>query len=124
MKLNLRNMMRTGCFANILELKQFLIKHKKSGRVFYLLDISDLDMDEEFEFYFYLSKPPFSEKIAFPILRQVFEESISEVKLIRFFANYYNHDELPDNKELLCNLSVYKGSEWVWLYHNQKLEGF
>lgn len=122
-RLNLKEMMETDCFNNVLELKKFLIEHKKSGRLFYLCDMATLNIEEEFELYFYISKSPNNIEGAFPVLRSVFEDQPNEEKLQRLYASYYDTPLVPEHK-YFQRLSVFKGSEWVWLYDNQKLEAF
>jgi hypothetical protein len=116
--MNLKNMLVDGEFNNTLELKVFLIKHKKTGHLFYLPDMASLDVEVEFDLFYYLSKPSGSEKEAFPIPRSIFKENISEEHLKRLYEAYYCTDHLP-KLDYFHNLKVYKGSDWVWFYDNQ-----
>jgi hypothetical protein len=116
-------MMEADCFNNVLELKIFLIRHKKSGHLFYLTEMANLEIEEEFDLFFYLSKPAQSQREAFPIPKDIFVGNFSEERLKGLYASYYCTDLLPDSI-YFKNLKVYEGNDWVWLYENSVSEGF
>ena len=120
--MKLKNMLTTGDFKNILELKVFLINHKKSGHLFYFPEMACLEENEEFDLFFYLSKPSKTQKEAFPIPRNAFDDNISEERLQALYTSYYCTDCLPE-PVFFHNLEVYEGSDWVWLYENCVSEG-
>jgi hypothetical protein len=123
MHLNLNCMMSTNCFNSILDLKLFLIEHKKNGTLFYLSDIAQLDLDAEFDLFYFLIKPPSPRNTAFPVSAKSFKENLSVEKLQCFYAAYYCTNSVPGT-DFFHNLSIYKGRDWVWYYHQQLLEGF
>jgi hypothetical protein len=124
MKVTLKYIMKNVGFRNILELKLFLIDHKKTGRVFYHPDMTALQEEEEFELYFYLPNPQKSERNAFPMLREIYESNPPEDKVLQLCQGYMDEMDFLLEKSLFCNLEVYKGTEWVWFYSNNMLEGF
>lgn len=120
--MKLSTMLATGVFKSILELKVFLIKNKKSGHLFFIPEMSIVEEEEEFDLFFYLSKPAELKREAFPIPKETFKYNISEERLKGLYASYYCTDCLPDSG-YFKNLKAYEGTDWVWLYDSSAMEG-
>jgi hypothetical protein len=63
----LRTMLETDCYKNLLQLKVSLVRSKNEGLIFYQENISELTLDEPFEFYYVLTKGNITYQHAFPI---------------------------------------------------------
>lgn len=101
--------------------KHLLLQFKKRGHVFFKEELAELQLEETFHLYYYLSANGKSEKNAFPVPKQSFlqaksnDERFEEMKT--HFESYYLNDEL--DKEGFDEFDLknpYIGEDYVWVF--------
>jgi hypothetical protein len=119
--LNLNVFLASSRFTNILEVKKYLINHKKNGFVFYLPSMTKLDQNEEFDLFFFIKKSSTTKNYAFPISSTDYKKNLPMYVLTQLYRDYYETEEIP-NEAFFQGLSIYKGVEWSWFYYKQYKE--
>lgn len=122
-KCTLLEMLETKHYDSILKLKIALIRFKKKGTLFFKEDISELDFDKPFEFYFSIPKGSIPYQNAFPIPASYYRvwmkrNSCQFHVLLPYYQSYYETDKKPD-EDYFQSLSLFKGERFVWFFQKE-----
>ncbi|MFZ3577866.1 hypothetical protein [Virgibacillus sp. DJP39] len=115
--ITLEQLLQSGDSNNVLQLKWNLIKWKKQGVIFYKENLCNLDLDQQFELYFYIIKENVDYQDAFPVPKSFFklQRKVLIDDLKHFYLDYYDQNDIADDTFLL-NLKKYIGERYVWFY--------
>lgn len=126
-EITLLKILDTGCYDSILKLKITLIRYKNLGLVFYKEKMSELALDQPFEFYFHATKGTITYQNAFPIPENYFKpwrrKKANMQHLLPYFQSYYATAQPPD-AEYFQTFSYFKGEKFVWLYEEGGTDEF
>ena len=122
--LTLLQMHENKHYESILQLKLALIRFKNKGTLFFNEDISGLDFDEPFEFYFCITKGSICYQNAFPVpvseyRRWMNRHSKRLYALLPYYQTYYETTQEP-GKDYFHSLSVFKGEQFIWFYQKKE----
>ncbi|MFB5284676.1 hypothetical protein [Peribacillus sp. Hz7] len=121
---SLQTMLESSSYNSLLHLKSTLIRNKAEGIVFYQEDISSLDWDVPFEFYYFLTAGNIKFNNAFPMPFAIYRKYLIKNHpldyLVHFYQTYYETNSIPTNH--FHDLDVFQAKQYVWFY-NQKNEG-
>ena len=122
--LTLLKMLETKQFESILQLKLALIRFKNKGTLFFNEDISGLDFDQTFEFYFCITKGSIRYQNAFPIPASYYRRwrkrgSKRLYTLLPYYQSYYETTQEP-GEDYFHSLSIFKGEQFVWFYQKKE----
>ncbi|PGK51385.1 hypothetical protein CN918_26705 [Priestia megaterium] len=122
MEITLGKYMENQKLTNMPLAKYHLLQFKKRGLVFFKEEVAELQLEEKFHLYYYLSANGKSEKDAFPVPKNSFlqatksnDERFEEMKA--HFESYYLNDEL--DKEGFDEFDLknpYIGEDYVWVF--------
>jgi hypothetical protein len=103
--------------TSVLALKLCLTQLKKKGIIFYKEDLSFIQSDEPFEFYFYATKGTITYQNAFPVPIQIYNDrsNLTKRNLINLYQSYYQTGDLSQVKDFK---KIHIGEEYVWIYRD------
>ncbi len=122
--LTLLQMLETKHYNSILQLKLSLIRFKNKGTLFFKEDISGLDFDQPFEFYFSITKGCICYQNAFPIpasfyRRWMMKDTNRLHTLLPYYQSYYETTQEP-GEDYFHSLSIFKGEQFIWFYQKKE----
>lgn len=106
---------------SVLATKEYLIKKRKEGVIFFKDDISSLTIDRSFQLYYYMMPSKKTLIDAFPIPTKAFRiyknKRESFVFMYQFFKQYYqvSHGDLSFFEQYNLD-SPYVGIKYIWFY--------
>lgn len=105
---------------NLLQTKQELLKWKRKGGVFFLEELSSLNLKQEFLIYFSQSPSKEQDRKAFPIPPNLLKDFMTAKDYPHICSNhfhsYYETDDPYEDSFYNEFKHFYRGSEWVWVY--------
>ncbi|MGG3269854.1 hypothetical protein ABEP16_13155 [Priestia aryabhattai] len=122
MKITLQRIQQKGSVKEgILDIKSFLYRQKRKGRLFFQENIHELEVNHFFEMYFYLMPSEISSINAFPIPIQefcIYKNTDQQYEFMyKYFQRYYmkkvNDTEFFSKYDLK---NPFIGEEYIWYF--------
>jgi hypothetical protein len=129
MNVTLAKMLQTSAYKNksVLELKKTLLSHRSMGMIFFLDNLSNLDLTDSFDMYFCYTPSQYSNVNAFPIPADQFRFPRNEegqyALLSAFYFEYYHIKLSRTEFTQYKKNKPYKGKDYIW-YHRDNVESF
>lgn len=121
-RLTLLQMLETNKYENILQLKLALIRFRNDGTIFFNEQISSLEFNRPFEFYFCITKGKITYINAFPVPTSIYARWMNKSNarfhsLLPYYQSYYETKIMPD-EDYFQSLYLFEGEKYVWFYRD------
>jgi hypothetical protein len=122
MKVNIQEMMQNerNTEKSFLQMKKKLKELKESGEIFFIEDVATLNLEDEFQLYFYAQSSKRTDVNAFPIDKLSFGTlSKNEAERIQELSDYfYKYYDIYPPKTWFKKHSYkcFKAKDRVWMY--------